>query len=274
MRFSSRSFPVLLSLTGLFGYGTPSHSASILEYRLTESGSPVTQQLEIDNGRAWIRKLSGDPNTELLFDGQSGQWALIRHDRQTLMIFSEKSVRQLANQLEMLAPLVKGVGKQMNGLSQEQRLVWGHLLEKVPVDELTRLQQGAQKAKLTAVSKPHEVAGVSCHLFKVDAPPTKADLCMAEPSALSISAEDANTLSQMADSGKKMVNALGSLSAVLGFELATNDLAKVSGIPVSFHEGHPKPATDVTFLGAKPAEKPLKSPDIPANYRHEKFKPW
>lgn len=255
-------------------YGNPTLAATVLEYRMTESGSSLTQSLEISNGRAWIRKLSGEVNADLIFDAESGQWALIRHDQRSIMIFSEKSVRQLSNQIEMIAPFVKGVGTQMNGLPPEQKQLWGHLLEKVPVDAINKLQQGARKAKVIATPKPKTIDGIPCHHFRIEAAPQKAELCLADPSDLPLPDEDGKTLARMSESGRGMLNALTSLSSALGFDLATNDIAKMSGVPLAFHEGDSKHVRNLAFLGARSAEKPLKAPDIPADYRREKFKPW
>lgn len=273
MKFIPRRFvPCLATL--LIALSPDSFAASILEYRLKESGTPIPQTLEIQNGRAWIHGLGGDPEMDLLFDAQSGQWAIINRKRQSFTAFSEKSIRQLSEQLELIAPLVKGLGDQMGGLSESQRQQWGRLLEKVPVDEINRLQKTVKKTKLVASGKSQRIAGIDCRPFKVDSSATHVDFCLAEPASLALPEEDAQTLARMTESSRAMIQNAGGLSARFGLNLATNDLAKISGLPVSFREGGTKAGVELQFLGVKSAGEPLKSPDIPPGFHQEKLKLW
>jgi|APCry1669189733_1035249.scaffolds.fasta_scaffold10060_2 hypothetical protein len=273
MKYTPSTFLLCLA-TLMSGLCPESFAASILEYRFKDSGTPVTQALEIQNGRAWIHGLGGDPEMDLLFDAQSGQWAVINRKRQSFTAFSEKSVRQLSEQLELVAPLVKGLGEQMGGLSESQRQQWGHLLEKVPVDEINRLQKTAKKTKLVASGKPQRIAGIECRPFKVDSSATHVDFCLAEPASLALPEEDARTLLRMTESSRAMIQNAGSLSARFGLNLAANDLAKISGLPISFREGSTKAGVELQLIGVKSAGEPLRSPDIPSGYRQEKIKLW
>ena len=273
MKHTTRRFALYLA-PFLSCLNDPSFGASILEYRLKSAGAPIEQQLEIQNGQAWIHGLGGDPEMDLLFDAQSGQWAVIDRKRKSFTAFSEKSVRQLSEQLELVAPLVKGLGEQMGGLSADQQQQWGRLLEKVPVEEINRLQKTAKKTKLVATGKPQRVGGIECRPFKVDSSASHLDFCLAEPSALALPEEDAKTLTRMTESSRAMIQNAGSLSARFGLNLAANDLSKLSGLPVAFREGGSKSGMDLQFLGLKTAERPLRSPDIPTGYRQEKIKLW
>ncbi len=273
MKHIPRTFALCLA-TFLGSLGPESQAASILEYRLKESGSPIVQQIEIQNGRAWIHGLGGDPEMDLLFDAQSGQWAVINRKRQSFTAFSEKSVRQLSEQLELVAPLVKGLGEQMGGLSADQRQQWGRLLENVPVEEINRLQKTAKKTKLVASGKLQRVAGIECRPFKVDSSATHLDFCLADSAAIALPEEDAKTLAKMTNSTQAMIQHAGSLSVRFGLNLAANDLAKISGLPVSFREGSAKSGLDIQFLGIKNPTEPLRSPDIPSGYHQEKIKLW
>jgi hypothetical protein len=247
---------------------------SVLAYRLKTGGSPVEQQLEIQNGQAWIHGLGGDAEMDLLFDAQSGQWAVIDRKRKSFTTFSEKSVRQLSEQLELVAPLVKGLGEQMGGLSADQQQQWGRLLEKVPVEQINRLQKTAKKTKLVATGKSQRIAGIECRPFKVDSSGTHLDFCLADPLTLALPEPDAKTLSQMTASSRAMIQNAGTLSARFGLNLATSDLSKISGLPVAFREGGSNPGMDLQFLGVKTPEHPLKSPNIPDGYHQEKIKLW
>ena len=273
MKYTPTAFALCLSIV-LSSLSPESFASSILEYRLKTSDSPVVQRLEIQNGRAWIHGLGGDAEMDLLFDAQSGQWAIINRKRQSFTAFSEKSVRQLSDQLELVAPLVKGLGEQMGGLSSDQQQQWGRLLENVPVEEINRLQKAAKKTKLMLSGKPQRVAGIECRAFKVDSSGAHLDFCLADPAAIALPDEDAKTLAQMTESSRAMIQHAGSLSARFGLALANNDLAKLSGLPISFREGASKSGVDLQFLGVKSAAEPLRSPDIPPGYRQEKLKLW
>jgi len=273
MKQSTRRFALCLAAV-LSSFSFESSGDSILEYRLKAAGAPAEQQLEIQNAQAWIHGLGGDPEMDLLFDAQSGQWAIIDRKRKSFTAFSEKSVRQLSEQLELVAPLVKGLGEQMGNLSADQQQQWGRLLEKVPVEEINRLQKTAKKTKLIAAGKPQRVGGIECRPFKVDSSATHLDFCLAEPSALTLPEEDAKTLARMTESSRAMIQNAGSLSARFGFSLAANDLTKISGLPLAFREGGSKPGMELQFLGVKTPEHPLRAPDIPSGYRQEKIKLW
>lgn len=273
MKDSPRRFIlcVALLLNGLFGN---TFAASIVEYRLKVSGAPIEQRLEIQNGRAWINGLGGNSEMDLLFDAQSGQWAVIDRNRESFTAFSEKSVRQLSEQLELVAPLVKGLGEQMNGLSPDQRQQWGRLLEKVPVEEINRLQKTAKKTKLITSGKSQRISGIECRPFKVDSSATHLDFCLAEPSALALPEEDARTLTRMTESSRAMIQNAGTLSARFGLNLAATDLSKISGLPIALREGGAKPGLDLQLLGAKSTSEPLHPPDIPPGFHQEKIKLW
>lgn len=273
MKQTTRRFALCLASV-LSSFSFECFGASILEYRLKAAGAPVEQHLEIQNGQAWIHGLGGDPEMDLLFDTQSSQWAVIDRKRKSFTAFSEKSVRQLSQQLELVAPLVKGLGEQMGGLSADRQQQWSQLLDKVPVEEINRLQKAAKKTKLVATGKPHRVGGIECRPFKVDSSTTHLDFCLAEPSALALPEEDARTLSRMTESSRAMIQNAGSLSARFGLNLAGNDLSKISGLPLAVREGGSKPEMDLQFLGVKTPEHPLRSPDIPAGFRQEKIKLW
>lgn len=267
--------PFFLCVTSfLSGLSQDSLAASTLEYRLKMSGNPIEQRLEIQNGRAWIHGLGGEPEMDLLFDAESGQWAIINRKRQSYTAFSEKSVRQLSEQLELVAPLVKGLSEQMGGLSADQLQQWGRLLENVPIEQINRLKKTAKKTKLAAAAKPQRIAGIECRPFKVDSSATHLDFCLAEPSAFALPEEDARTLARMTESSQGMIQNAGSLSARFGVSLAAKDLTKIAGFPVSFREGESKSGLELQFLGAKNAAKPLHAPDIPSSFHQEKIKLW
>ena len=267
--------PFFLCVTSfLSGLSQDSLAASTLEYRLKMSGNPIEQRLEIQNGRAWIHGLGGEPEMDLLFDAESGQWAIINRKRQSYTAFSEKSVRQLSEQLELVAPLVKGLSEQMGGLSADQLQQWGRLLENVPIEQINRLKKTAKKTKLAAAAKPQRIAGIECRPFKVDSSGTHLDFCLADPLSLALPEPDAKTLSQMTASSRAMIQNAGTLSARFGLNLATSDLSKISGLPVAFREGGSNPGMDLEFLGVKTPEHPLKSPNIPDGYHQEKIKLW
>lgn len=273
MKDSTRRF-VLCLACALSSFSFESFGASILDYRLKAAGAIVEQHLEIQKDQAWIRGLGGDAEMDLLFDGQSGQWAVIDRRRKAFTAFSEKSVRQLAEQLELVAPLVKGLGEQMGSLSPDQKQQWGRLLENIPVEEINRLQKTAKKTKLVATGKPQRVEGIACRPFKVDSSATHLDFCIAEPSALALPEEDARTLARMMESSRAMILNAGALSARFGLNLAANDLTQIAGLPLAFREGGSKPGMDLKFVGAKSSEHPLRSPEIPTGFHQEKIKLW
>jgi len=78
----------------------------------------------------------------------------------------------------------------------------------------------------------------------------------------------------MTESTRAMIQNAGSLLARFGLSLASNDLAKISGLPISFREGGTKAGVELQFLGVRSAGDSLRSPDIPPGYHQEKLKLW
>ncbi len=261
----------ILSLSPCAG----SQAASALSYILTEAGRPAAQTVTIQSGLLWVKGAGGDPNVDLLFDRASQQGALIDHRRQRYTLVNEASVGKLASQLEDLTPLLQGLSSQLRRLNPPQREKWARLLDGMPLDALAKAQKELATARIEAAGQPQTIGGVRCTPKRLSVGKT-ADLevCLAQPGALGLPADDAETLQALASFTLRLAQRARGLAARFGLVVASEDLDQLAGIPVRIKTLHGQRPLSLTLDQAKSVTASGQPPAIPDHYRAERLRLW
>lgn len=249
-------------------------AATTLEYRYLEGKNTVPQSLAIQGKKAWISSLAGNAQTDLLFDAETGQWTLIQKDKRTFTVFSEKAIRKLSSQIELFAPLVKGVSKQLGDLRPEQQQKWGRLLDNIPVEAIDRLQKHPPKTKVSEGKKSQRIANIPCRSIHVEADAHRIELCLADPGQMELPSEEAKTLVELSNSLQSILRSAGVISAQVGLNISAKELGTLVGLPLSYQETSSSTRNELKFVGMKSSEEALAPPEIPSGFRQEKIKFW
>lgn len=251
----------------------PSQAGATLSYQVMEGQHKTTQTVNIQDGMAWVTAAGGNKNLDLLWAKE--YLVLIDHGRQRYTPINEDSVRKLAGQVETMTPLLRGLGGQIRQLKPEQRAKWEKLMDGFPLDTFDQAQQELSSARLESTGQRKVIAGIQCAVTRISAgPANQLELCLAQPDALGLSAEDANTLNDLAAFTQRLARQAHGLASRFGVAMAQIDIGQLAGIPIQIDEQRGQYPLTMTLERAATATAPLQALTIPENYRADRLKLW
>lgn len=265
----------VFGLASLVVAGSPkAMAASVLSYSVMQGGHKVVQTVNIQDGQVWITHAGGDNKTDVLFDRTTSQWVLIDHRRQRHTPVNEETVRKLGSQIETMTPLVKGLGDQIRRLNPQQRSKWEKMLNGFPLDTFEQVRQELKTTQLKITGKSRTIGGVGCEVMQLKTGYGDMELCLAQPQALGLTAEDADTLQALTDLSQQLVLRAHGLASPFGLAIARTDLAKLAGIPILIRVTHQRNPLSMTLDHAETIKTPLQPLQIPENYRADTPRLW
>ncbi len=253
----------------------PVMAASTLAYRVVQGGRTAMQVVNIQDGKIWISGVGGDSKTDVLFDRATQYGVLIDHRHQTYTPVNEEAIGKLCAQIEDMVPLVQGLGDQIRRLNPQQRAKWEKMLDGFPLDAFDQARQQMQSTHLHPKGRTQTIAGVRCDSMDLKAGHTAdLELCIAQPDALSLTVEDADTLRAFIGFTQRVTRKAHGLASRFGLVAGQSDLDKLAGIPIQIREKKGAKPLSMTLNQAEKIKTPLKPLQIPATYRFQKFRFW
>lgn len=265
----------VFGLAGLVFAGSPTAmAAGILSYSVMQGGHKAVQTVNIQNGQVWITHAGGDNKTDVLFDRTTNQWVLIDHRRQRYTPVNEETVRKLGSQIETMTPLVKGLGDQIRRLNPQQRSKWEKMLNGFPLDAFDQVRKELKTTQLKATGKTQTVSGVRCEVMQLKTGHGDMELCLAQPQALGLTTEDADTLQALTTFSQQLALRAHGLASPFGLAIARTDLTKLAGIPILVRVTHQRNPLSMTLEHCETIKTPLQPLRIPESYRADKLRLW
>lgn len=252
----------------------PAYSASRLEFTLTTQGQSKPLFLDLSDGKAWVRAYGGPKGPDLLFDGPSEQWIIIDHSRRRFSILSEKTLRRLASDMALVAPLIQGLGDQIRHLEPQQKQRWGQLLQGVPIEELANQKEKIRDIKVLTGLTSRKIGGIPCSVVQAKSDWRHLELCLAKHESLNMDQKDTQTLKAMESGLHRLAEESKTLLKQLGTEIKGFDVNKFKGIPILITDQAEATTTDIRLTRIHALDPDSKAPGIPEGYREEKIKPW
>lgn len=274
MTFRTRIARLLLLALAALSCGT-SQAGSTLEYTVTRDAQKSVQTVHIQDGVVWIKAAGGDANTDALFEQASTQLVLIDHRRARYTPVNEDSVKRLSGQIEDLTPLLHGLGDRIRRLAPHQRARWEMMLEGFPLEAFDMARKEAGKARISAAGKPKTIAGVRCKPATLSAGKfTELSFCLAQPEALGIAADDAETLRALTVFVQRLAHQAHSLATPFGLAIPRGELDRLAGIPVQLKELKGRQPLSMTLARGGTSKTELQPLRIPENYQPERLRLW
>lgn len=245
-----------------------------LEYQVLNGQKSTLQTVHVQNGTIFIKAAGGDETTDVLFERSGNRLTLINHRKQRQTPITEDSIKRLAGQMEDVAPLVRGLGAQLNKLDPKQKAKWEKMLGGVPLGGIGQAEQAIKDATLKQMGKT-TIAGVACEQMRMTGTPSgDAEFCLAQPEALGLSVEDAETLLALTRFVHGVTSKAHGLASQFGLALAAVDIDRMNGIPLQVRELRGKHPLSLIYQRCDANAPPVADMTIPAHYQTDKLRLW
>jgi hypothetical protein len=252
----------------------PAHADSLIEYQVETGKRHAVQPVFIKNGTVLIKSAGGDGNLDVLYERNNERLVLIDHKKQNFTPITDQKLGQLAQQVEDVQPLLRGIGEQLRKLPAKQKAKWEDMLGGISLDRFDPAKHPTESTTLQKTGTGRTVAGVSCEETNVIKRGTAtAEFCLADPAALKLPADDAATLRSLIAFTQRLARKAQGLTQ-FGLELPGGDLSSLAGIPVQMRElggKHPVAMTLSRVSDEAVAGDAIKVPD---GYRPQSLKLW
>ena len=247
---------------------------SIIDFRVESGRSTSIQPVFIKPGMVFVKSAGGDGNLDILYEKPDEKLVWIDHKKQIFTVVTDEKVVRIARQAEDIQPLLRGIAEQMQKLSPKQRAKWENMLGGISLDRFTAAKQAAESTQLMKTGVSKTVAGIRCEEMSVikKGAPTVA-FCLAEPEALKLPADDAETLRSLIGFTQRLAARAENLSSQFGIELPMGSFSSLAGIPVEMRDFGGKHPVALTLSGVSDQGFP-DSLQVPAGYRPRELSLW
>ena len=221
----------------------------------THEGVSESGVVYIQNGKAGFTQKQAQ-GLEGFFDSQRKTLVVFDHEKKTYMEITEAYGKQMADTMGAMTRMLESVTA---GMTAEQRQamtgVMGRMIPQTPPPESKQKQYSVRDS-----GQSREVNSIQCTVKAVYKGQSKeADVCIASPSATTISNADYQTLKQLSQFGANLAESLPFAKDYAGTSAL---LEETRGIPVEVN------AKDYTVQVQKITQSvPAKLFKIPAGYQ-------
>ncbi|MGZ8246780.1 hypothetical protein [Methylomagnum sp.] len=269
-----RKLTCTILICGLFGPAL-APADSVIEFDVATGWHNSVQPVIIKDGTILVKSAGGDENLDILYEQAAERLILIDHQKKRFTPVTDERVGQIARQAEEIQPLIQGFSEQFRKLSPKQRAKWENMLGGISLDQFDSVKREAQSTTLMKTGAGRKVAGIACeemNLLKGKA--RTARFCLANPSALKLSANDAATLRALIGFTQRLAARAQGLGSQFGIAFPASGIAELAGVPVEMREyggKHPRAMTLSRVSAEAVADDALKVPD---GYRSKELALW
>ncbi|SMF96542.1 hypothetical protein SAMN02949497_3942 [Methylomagnum ishizawai] len=271
---SSRYFTTALFAALLPLWTAPAGADTVIEYRVEQGKHSVLQPVIIKAGTVLVKGAGGDGNLDVLYEREAERLVLIDHKKQRYTPITDERVGRIAQQAEDLQPVLRGIGEQLRKLSPKQREKWEQMLGGVSLDQFDATRKAAASTRLLKTGVGKQFAGVNCQEMNVVKGGAKAlEFCLADPAALKLGREDAETLRALIGFTQKLAEKAQGLTSQLGMDLPMGGLAGLAGVPIELRDLDGKHPLAMR-LNRVDGETVAAAPKVPEGYREKSLELW
>ena len=208
----------------------------VVKENLAEKTS--TQSMVVKEGQIMVKAAGGSRGIDLLYSRATESVVVVDHRKRTLMTVNDQEVTRINRQAKDVQPLLQGFSDQVAKLSPEQRQQWQELLgESISLEKIAKASEPLVSNKIVPTRLTKKVAGIRCQEMRLMQGETPmAELCLAEPAALKISADDEATIRALFDLYERLATKSQGLARQIGLSLPAVAMAETAGIPVEIRD--------------------------------------
>lgn len=251
---------------------------STLEYVVNDAPNRPgkSQPLLIKNGLVMLKGAGGDSNTDMLYNRDNESLLIIDHRKRSFMAVDQQQVSQIGQQAEQLQPLLQGFGEQLGKLSPQQKAKWQQMLGgNVSIDDIAAAAAPAKEASVVKTGLGKNVAGIPCEQIDVLQGANKtAELCVADPSRLSLSSDDYDTVRSLLQFSESLASKTQGIASQFGFKIPRVQLHDLAGVPVEIKDYSSRHESSVVLSRIVSTELAPEMLKVPNGYHRAPLTLW
>lgn len=251
---------------------------STLEYLVIDTpnraGKP--QPVIIKDGRVMVKGAGGDHQLDMLYRRDQDTLFIIDHGKRSYMTLDPQQISQIGQQAEQLQPLLQGFGEQLGRLSPQQRAKWQQMLgDSVSIDDIAAAAKPVESASIVKTGVGKNIAGIACEEMNVVQGATKtAEFCLADPSRLSLSGDDYDTVRSLLRFSENLAARTQGMANQFGFKIPNIRIHDLVGVPVEMKDYSSRSQSAVSLNRIDTAAVAAEVMQIPNGYRPTPLTLW
>ncbi len=269
---------LLLTLGGSLLISTLAQADTILDYAVKgkKADPAFNQSIVIKDDQIMVKAAGGNRDIDLFYSRAAENVVVVDHRKRTLMTVDEKEVARINRQVKDVKPLLQGVAAQVAKLSPEQRQNWQELLgDSISLDTIAKASEPLQTTSLQPTKQTKKVAGFSCKMTRlIQGETPMADICLANPATLKISAKDEATLRALFGLYEKIAAKSLEMTRQLGLSLPTMAMSELPGIPIEIRDLSRDEKGGLTLSHVKTATVSPEVMKVPGGYKSVPLALW